>query len=96
MDCCECKKKIRNEEEKKQLENRINKLVGQMSGIKKMVEDDAYCPDILIQLSAVYSSVKSLSSLILKNHMNTCVVEAIKKGDMSVVDEVTDLFMKFK
>ena len=94
MNCCE-KKKIRTEEEKKALNVRINKIMGQMNGIKKMIDEDRYCDDILIQLSAIDKSIKSLSTLILDNHMRTCLVKSIQNGDTSVVDEIVDLFKRF-
>ena len=94
MDCCN-KKKVRTEEEKKALETRLNRIIGQMNGIKKMIEDDRYCDDILIQLSATEKSIKSLATVILDNHMRTCLVKSIEAGDMSVVDEIVDLFKRF-
>ena len=92
---CVCKKKIRTEEEKKVLTTRINKIVGQMNGIKKMIDEDRYCDDILIQLAAIEKSVKSLSTVILDNHMRTCLVKSIQNGDLTVVDEIVDLFKRF-
>ena len=94
MDCCN-KKKVRTDEEKKSLETRLNRIIGQMNGIKKMIEEDRYCDDILIQLSAIDKSIKSLATLILDNHMRTCLVKSIKDGDMSAVDEIVDLFKRF-
>jgi len=96
MECDICKKKERTDEEKKALLNRVNRITGQMNGIKKMIENDAYCPDVLIQLSATYSAIKSLSGIILKEHMKTCVVNGIKNDDMSVIDELANLFQKFQ
>ena len=68
MSCEHCseKKTIRKEEDKKKLISRINRLKGQMDGIRKMIEDDRYCGDVLIQLAAISSSVKSLSSVIFE------------------------------
>ena len=60
-----------------------------------MVENDAYCNDLLIQLSAVENSVKSLSSLILENHLYTCVPKALEKGDFDTIDELISLFKRF-
>ena len=93
-DCCK-KIKVRDEEDKKNLNIRINKIIGQMNGIKKMIDDDRYCDDILIQLSAVDKSVKSLATIILDEHMRTCLVDSIKAGDMTAVDEIVDLFRRF-
>lgn len=90
-----CKTTKRSEENKKDLQIRLNRIVGQVEGIKKMVEDDRYCADILIQLAAIDKSIKSLSSIILEYHMHSCLVDAIKSGDEAKIDEVVDLFKRF-
>ncbi len=95
MNCCEEKKVIRSEEDKKNLINRINRILGQVDGVKKMIENDRYCPDILIQLASIEKSIKSLSSIILDNHMHSCVIKGIKDGDESKIDEIIDLFRRF-
>lgn len=95
MNCCEEKKVIRSEEDKKSLINRINRILGQVDGVKKMIENDRYCPDILIQLASIEKSIKSLSSIILDNHMHSCVIKGIKDGDESKIDEIIDLFRRF-
>ena len=93
-ECC-CKKTYRTEEDKKKLLSRTNRIIGQLDGIKKMIDNDRYCADILIQLSAVDSAIKSLASVILDNHMHSCVVNSIKEGDSSKIDEIVDLFRRF-
>ena len=98
MGCSNCeniKQTKRNEEDKKTLISRINRLSGQMTGVKKMIEDDRYCGDILIQLSAIDKSIKSLASLILNKHMHSCVVKSVKEGDETTIDEVVELFKRF-
>ncbi len=97
MEHCEnCERsKIRTPEEKKLLQNRLNRVIGQMNGVKKMIEEDRYCDDVLIQLAAVMSAVKSLAGVVLDRHMHTCVVENIKAGDLSVIDELAELFKRF-
>lgn len=97
MSCEHCieKKTIRKEEDKKKLISRINRLKGQMDGIRKMIEDDRYCGDVLIQLAAISASLKSLSSVIFENHMHSCVLKSIKEGDDSSIDEIVELFKKF-
>jgi len=95
---CECmnnKKTTRSEEDKKKLISRINRIKGQLDGINKMVADDRYCADILIQLSAADKAIKSLASVILDNHMHSCVLDGIKKGDLTKIDEIVDLFRRF-
>lgn len=94
--CCEVKTKERTEAEKKTICTRINKIVGQMNGIKKMVEDNRYCDDILIQLSAIDKSIKSLANIILENHMHSCLIENVQQGNYEVVDEIVDLFKRFQ
>ncbi len=97
MACKNCNenKTIRSEEDKKKLISRLNRISGQIEGIKKMVDDDRYCADILIQLSAADKAIKSLASIVLDNHMHSCVVNSIKEGDSSKVDEIVDLFRRF-
>ena len=95
---CECmnnKKTTRSEEDKKKLISRINRIKGQLDGINKMVEDDRYCADILIQLSAADKAIKSLASVILDNHMHSCVLDGIKEGDLTKIDEIVDLCRRF-
>lgn len=86
----------RSFEEKKTLVNRINRIDGQIHGIKKMIEEDRYCDDILIQLQAVNKSVKSLANLFLENHMYSCVAEELEKGNIEIIDEVVNLFRRFQ
>ena len=92
--CCE-KKTKRSEEEKKRIISRLNRIGGQINGICKMVENDAYCNDVLIQLSAVKNSVKSLSTHILENHLCSCVARDLEKGDFDTIDEIISLFKRF-
>ena len=92
--CCS-KKTKRREEDKKQIITRLNRIKGQINGITKMVENDAYCNDVLIQLSAVKSSIKSLSSYILENHLYTCVSNDLEKGNYEAIDELISLFKRF-
>ncbi len=96
MSCCEVKSKERSQEEKKALITRMNKLIGQMNGIKNMIEDDRYCDDILIQLSAADKSIKSLANLILENHMHTCLIEYIENKEYEIIDEIVELFKRFQ
>lgn len=92
--CCE-KKTIREDDLKNDLTKRLNRIIGQMNGVKKMVDSDRYCADILIQLSAIDRSIKSLSNKILENHMHHCVSEGIKEGKDEMIDEVLDLIKRF-
>ncbi len=81
---------------KKKLINRMKRMIGQLNGIMKMIEDDRYCDDVLIQLSAVDKSIKSLANSILEEHMHSCVIESLKNGNEEVIDEIIDLFKRFQ
>lgn len=93
--CCGMKHTPRSPELKQNVARRINRIVGQLAGISAMVEDDRYCGDVLTQLAAVESAVKSVSRIVMQDHLETCVVDRIQEGDVEVVDEVMDLFKKF-
>ena len=85
-----CKKKERTSEEKRALINRLNRIEGQIRGIKNMIENDAYCPDVLIQVSAASSALGAFNRELLAEHIRTCVASGIEKGDKAVVDELLD------
>lgn len=89
------KKTYRTEDEKRQLIHRLNRISGQVEGIKRMIEDDRYCDDILTQLSAIDKAVKSLSSLILEKHLYSCIKKEVAEGNLEVVDEVMQLFRRY-
>ena len=84
---CSGKHKERDDTERKDLMNRLKRIEGQVRGVEGMLESDAYCTDILIQVSAISSALKSFNKVLLANHMKTCVAEGIRKGDDSVIDE---------
>ena len=88
------KYKYRTEDEKNYLKNRLNKIEGQVRGINKMIDEDRYCDEILIQISAINNSLKSLGNIILKNHLSTCVVNNIKDNNLEIIDEVMNLISK--
>ncbi len=85
------KLKYRDNESKKKLDRRLKTIEGQIRGIINMVEQDRYCYDILIQISAVNKSLKSLSDIILKEHLSTCVKNAIKEDNLDIIDEFMDM-----
>ena len=89
------RKTYRTEEEKKQLIHRLNRISGQVEGIKKMIEEDRYCDDLLTQLLAVDKAVKSLSSVIIEKHMYSCIKKEVSEGNLEVVDEVMQLFRRY-
>ena len=89
--CVHMKQTPRSEELKHDVTCRINRAIGQLNGVKAMVEEDRYCGDVLTQLAAVESAVKAVSREVMQDHLETCVVERIQAGD----DEVMRLFKKF-
>jgi len=86
-DCC-VKTKHRDSEEYKSLIHRLNRIEGQVRGIRSMVEEERYCVDILTQVSAIQSALNAFNKELLSNHIKTCVVEDIRNGDDAVVDEL--------
>ena len=92
--CCN-KKTKRGIDEKKLITNRLNRISGQINGIKKMIENDTYCNDVLIQLKAVESSIHSLSNHILENHLYNCVTRDLENGEVDTIDELISLFKRF-
>ncbi len=96
-DCCECRHKNteRSVELQRDIQKRLNRAIGQLNGVKSMIEDNRYCGDVLTQLAAVESAVHRAAEIILQNHMETCVVEQIRAGNMEVVDEAVGLIRKF-
>ena len=88
------KHKPRSAEEIRSLTHRLNRIEGQICGIRKMIEDNRYCPDILIQVSAVQASLNSFNKELLAAHIKSCVVDDIKAGNEQVVDELCELLKK--
>ena len=94
--CCRQKHTPRSEEAQRALQNRLNRVIGQLNGMKKMLDENRYCGDILIQLAAVESALQAFGYLILQEHMETCVVGEIQKGNTAVVDEAVEPVKKLK
>lgn len=92
--CCIHKTKQRSESEYKALINRLNRIEGQIRGIKKMVETDTYCTDILIQVSAVNAALNAFNKELLASHIRTCVAEDIKNGKENTIDELVFTLQK--
>lgn len=91
---CQHKTKERPDKEKKNMINRLSRIEGQVRGIKKMVESDAYCPDILIQVSAVNAALNSFNKVLLGEHIRTCVIEDIREGKEETIDELVLVLQK--
>ncbi|MGN0072672.1 MAG: metal-sensing transcriptional repressor [Coriobacteriales bacterium] len=94
--CCRHKETPRSQELQEDLQKRLNRAIGQLGGVKAMLDDNRYCGDVLIQLAAVESAVRKVSQLVLKNHMETCVVEQIQQGNLQVIDEALELIARFQ
>ena len=97
MECgCHYKATPRGDMELRQLQNRLKRMIGQLNGIGKMLEGNRYCGDILVQVAAVESALQAFGYLVLQDHLETCVVEEIRKGNTQVVDEALELIKKLK
>jgi DNA-binding FrmR family transcriptional regulator len=88
------RKKVRDENERRDLMNRLKRIEGQVRGLQRMLDEDAYCPDILTQASAVNSALNSFCRVLLANHIRTCVSEDIRSGREETVDELMDTLQK--
>lgn len=92
---CQCHKtKKRGDDEYKKLINRLSRIEGQIRGIRRMVENDAYCTDILIQVAAVNAALNSFNKELLSNHIHTCVARDIREGKDETIDELVDTLKK--
>ena len=91
---CSGKHKDRDDKEKKDLMNRLKRIEGQVRGVENMLESDAYCTDILIQVSAITSALNSFNKVLLANHMKTCVTENIRNGNDEIIDELVVTLQK--
>ncbi len=92
--CCSGKKKEREDKEFKDLMNRLKRIEGQVRGVENMLENDAYCTDILVQVSAITSALNSFNKVLLANHMKTCVADNIREGNDEVIDELVCTLQK--
>ena len=86
--------KKRNEEEKKALMIRLRRIEGQVRGIEKMVEEDQYCPNIVVQISAVSSALNSFAKELMTTHIQTCVVEDLRKGNEESIQELVKMVQR--
>ena len=105
--CCHHKATPRSEEFQRDLQKRLNRAIGQLNGVKAMIDDNRYCGDVLTQLAAAESAVRrvsemvlesavhSISAILLQNHLETCVVEQIEAGNTAIIDEAMQLIKKF-
>lgn len=93
--CPMCAKKAkRSEEEIRTLTNRLSRIEGQIRGIKKMIEDNVYCPEIITQVSAAQNALNSLNKELISSHIHSCVYEDVSAGNEASLDELTALLQK--
>lgn len=94
--CCACtRKKTRTEEDKRVLINRLNRIEGQIRGIRSMVEKDAYCPDVLTQASAASAALNGFVKVLLSEHIRTCVAEDVRNGNDDTLEELLNTLQKW-
>ena len=93
-ECCSHKIKNREETEQKDLINRLSRIEGQIRGVRKMIEEDAYCVDVLTQVSAVQAALNSFSKVLLGSHIRSCVAQDIRNGNDEVIDELVATMQK--
>ena len=98
MDCCEHKMKHtpRSDEDIKALKSRINRIIGQLNGIAKMIEENRYCRDVLTQIAATEKALEAVGLNVLSAHMNGCVKDDILNGNFETIDETVELIRKLK
>lgn len=91
--CC-AKHKERTKEEYRDLINRLKRIEGQVRGVQRMLEEDAYCTDVLVQVSAINAALNSFNKALLSNHIRTCVADNIRQGNDEVVEELVTVIQK--
>lgn len=92
--CCSCQTKHRDEADLRKLRNRLNRIEGQVRGVKGMLEKDAYCIDIITQVAAIQSALAGFNKALLKEHISTCVVEDVRQGKEDKVEELINTLQK--
>ena len=92
-ECC-CKQTNRSEDERTKLVHRLNRIEGQVRGIRAMVERDAYCPDILVQSAAVNAAINAFNKDLIASHISHCVARDIREGNDGVIDELVVTLQK--
>lgn len=95
---CNCRQKAtpRSDSQLRLFKNRLSRMVGQLNGIGKMLDENRYCGEVLNQVAAVESALQSFAYAVLQEHMETCVAEEIRKGNLQVVQETVELVKKLK
>jgi len=93
-DCCRHMSRERSEKEYKDLQNRLSRIEGQVRGIRKMLDNNVYCLDIITQVSAVNSALNSFNKVLLSNHLQACVMDDVKAGNTEKLDELVKVLPK--
>lgn len=93
---CRYRQTPRGEVSVRKLHYRLNRIIGQLNGIKSMLDENRYCGDVLIQVSAAESALRTLGYMILRDHLESCVTEEIKKGNTEIIDETMNLIKGLK
>lgn len=94
--CCHTKHTPRDEKMVKSLKQRLNRIAGQINGVSKMIDENRYCGDVLIQIAAIENALKEVGYIVLKDHMMTCVSDDIKNNDFSSLEEAIEITKKLK
>ena len=94
METCCCKKTVRDPEEARKLMNRLSRIEGQIRGIRNMLENDAYCNDILVQSAAVTAAMNAFNRELIASHMRGCVARDLREGHDEVIDELVMTLQK--
>jgi len=92
--CCGEKHKERSDKEYRDLCNRLSRVEGQIRGIRRMLDEGCYCPDIITQVAAANAALNSFNKVLLANHLKTCVADGIKNGDEEIIDELLNTLQK--
>lgn len=92
--CPSCRKKLRDAEEYKSLCNRLSRIEGQIRGVRRMLDEDAYCVDVITQVSAVSAALSSFNKELLASHVRTCVADDVKNGNGEKIDELVTMLTK--
>ena len=91
---CSSRKKNRDDKEYKDLITRLNRIEGQIRGLKRMIEENAYCPDILVQSAAANAAINSFNRVLMANHLRSCVISDLKNGNEETIDELVKTMQK--
>ena len=88
--------KPQDEAELRQMHNRLNRMVGQLNGVGRMLDENRFCGDILIQISAIDKALQSFGFMVLQSHIRSCVIEEVKSGNTEIMDEMIELMKRLK